>query len=631
VHHRLLPLILSPLGLFLQARAEAAGKVLVWAHPDQAAGATDSSAALLDSLGRLGIEAVAASDLLAQDLSGFQGVAAVLGTFPRKHLLTADEAAALAGYLHERRGALYLEGGDSWYDLPPVLAPLLGIGLDSDGAGDLSVLAGLDASPGPDLGGLTAPYDGENRSLDRLSVEGDGRPLWVNRDTGSIHAAYSGPAGGYRVIGSSFEFGGLTTERDEVLRSYLIALGLLESCGPPVAGLRASVTGRRVNLQWTNREDYESVAVTRDGEPPAALPGGSQEFEEEPGPGEHHYQVVAGLKGCVMPAAFSTAAVLEGAHVVVRPVETLPGLGDSAREIELALVANGRLPVTVKGLEALDLRGAAGLWVALGTRPFHHQLSMSEGQLLADYLTGASGPARPRLYLEGGDVWGSDPPTALRALDGVKLEAQAGLLPLRHLRGLDSGQGFSLSGLVRLPVDYTSETESLDSIAADPEVPGAGAVWIDDDSGDVLGVFRRDPAGRFALLSASFEFGGITHTRKERALLMGLYLTALESPAGPLAPLFRRGDADGNGVLGLSDPIQVLQMLFLGGSLDQDCADAADVDDDGAVGLTDAVVLLNYLFLAGPPPPPPGPASCGADPTPDDGLPECHPLAGGCG
>jgi sugar lactone lactonase YvrE len=81
---------------------------------------------------------------------------------------------------------------------------------------------------------------------------------------------------------------------------------------------------------------------------------------------------------------------------------------------------------------------------------------------------------------------------------------------------------------------------------------------------------------------------------------------------------FVRGDADINGALEVSDPIALLNFLFLGiGNIP--CRDAGDVDDSGEENLTDAVFLLNYLFLGGPEPASPFP-SCGLDPTDKDAL-----------
>lgn len=79
---------------------------------------------------------------------------------------------------------------------------------------------------------------------------------------------------------------------------------------------------------------------------------------------------------------------------------------------------------------------------------------------------------------------------------------------------------------------------------------------------------------------------------------------------------FRRGDANGDGSVDISDGIFTLLALFLGTS-EIPCDDAADADDTGVLDLTDSVYTFNYLFLCGDPPPAPGPLECGSDPTPD--------------
>src|SRR2546428_4608220 len=91
--------------------------------------------------------------------------------------------------------------------------------------------------------------------------------------------------------------------------------------------------------------------------------------------------------------------------------------------------------------------------------------------------------------------------------------------------------------------------------------------------------------------------------------------------AAPGASLFRRGDPDGDGKIGVSDAIQVLSWLFRGGPAPS-CLDAADANDDGLVNLTDPIRLLQWLFQGGEPLPVPGPIACGEDPTPDN-LPRC--------
>ncbi|MBI4600781.1 MAG: VCBS repeat-containing protein [Planctomycetes bacterium] len=87
------------------------------------------------------------------------------------------------------------------------------------------------------------------------------------------------------------------------------------------------------------------------------------------------------------------------------------------------------------------------------------------------------------------------------------------------------------------------------------------------------------------------------------------------------AERFRRGDADVDARVNLTDAVVTLEHLFQGGG-PLACGDAADVDDDGRVNLTDVILLLGYLFQAGAPPAVPGPESCGEDPGGDD-LGDC--------
>lgn len=83
--------------------------------------------------------------------------------------------------------------------------------------------------------------------------------------------------------------------------------------------------------------------------------------------------------------------------------------------------------------------------------------------------------------------------------------------------------------------------------------------------------------------------------------------------------LFRRGDANDDGAVDLSDAITTLLCLFDGETLA--CPDAADSNDDGTLNLGDPVFLLSYLFAHGESPALPG-TDCGEDRTGDD-LPFC--------
>ncbi|HAK97315.1 MAG TPA: hypothetical protein DCM87_20580 [Planctomycetes bacterium] len=84
--------------------------------------------------------------------------------------------------------------------------------------------------------------------------------------------------------------------------------------------------------------------------------------------------------------------------------------------------------------------------------------------------------------------------------------------------------------------------------------------------------------------------------------------------APPPPPGFIRGDANGDGVVDLSDPVMILLCLFAGRATD--CEDALDANDGGRVDIADAVYVLSYLFARGAAMPAPFPAR-GEDTTPD--------------
>lgn len=92
-------------------------------------------------------------------------------------------------------------------------------------------------------------------------------------------------------------------------------------------------------------------------------------------------------------------------------------------------------------------------------------------------------------------------------------------------------------------------------------------------------------------------------------------LTLVGRPAFSVPGGFVRGEANGDGVVDLSDAVTVLLYLFA--DLSVSCVDALDANDSGALDLADTVYLLTYLFADGPAPPAPFPGS-GEDPTADD-------------
>lgn len=93
-------------------------------------------------------------------------------------------------------------------------------------------------------------------------------------------------------------------------------------------------------------------------------------------------------------------------------------------------------------------------------------------------------------------------------------------------------------------------------------------------------------------------------------------LGAAEPPGdGGSAHRFRRGDANADGGLDLSDAVRILDHLFLGAPAPL-CLDAADANDDGVVDMSDPVAVLTFLVRGARTLPAPSPEP-GADPTAD--------------
>jgi hypothetical protein len=91
---------------------------------------------------------------------------------------------------------------------------------------------------------------------------------------------------------------------------------------------------------------------------------------------------------------------------------------------------------------------------------------------------------------------------------------------------------------------------------------------------------------------------------------------AVPDECDPVSALpFRRGDANQDAKVNISDPVSILRHLFMaGGRLG--CRKAADANDDGKLDLSDAVSILQFLFLGQGGLPEPF-LSCGVDSTED--------------
>ena len=113
----------------------------------------------------------------------------------------------------------------------------------------------------------------------------------------------------------------------------------------------------------------------------------------------------------------------------------------------------------------------------------------------------------------------------------------------------------------------------------------------------------------------------------KRAWIVGLlHIGTLTTVAAfipfPEEIIFRRGDANMDGRVDMTDAVFVTQYLFLGGC-EPPCMNQADANNDGVVDVSDSIHLLSWLFTDGAEPPFPGPQGevCTLD---DEPYPGCR-------
>jgi PKD repeat protein len=169
------------------------------------------------------------------NLNLYTSVFVCLGIYSNNYKLTAAQGQALAAYLNAG-GRLYMEGGDTWkYDTQTQVHGMFGIQGLADGSGDLGTIAGVNATM---TQGMSFGYNGDNNWIDRLTAVNTGVAI-LNNQSPQYICAVANETTGYRTIGMSMEFGGLTGNRTALMEKYLLFFGLLQ---PLTADFTADAT-----------------------------------------------------------------------------------------------------------------------------------------------------------------------------------------------------------------------------------------------------------------------------------------------------------------------------------------------------------------------------------------------------
>jgi hypothetical protein len=141
-----------------------------------------------------------------------------------------------------------------------------------------------------------------------------------------------------------------------------------------------------------------------------------------------------------------------------------------------------------------DLNLYASIFVCLGIYSNNHVLTSSEGTQLANYLT-----AGGNLYMEGGDTWYYDTPTAVH--------------PMFNITGLSDGTG-DLGTLLGQPgslaqgmtFTYSGENSYMDHIAAVPP-----AVLMFNNASPLYGAAVQYNSGSYKTIGSVFQFGSLVN------------------------------------------------------------------------------------------------------------------------
>jgi PKD repeat protein len=162
------------------------------------------------------------------DLNLYTSVFVCLGIYSNNHVLSSSEGTLLANYL-TAGGAIYMEGGDTWYyDTPTAVHAMFNINGESDGSSDLGTIVGY---AGTFTENMSFQYSGENNWIDHISAIAPAIDILKNVSP-SYGTGVAYDAGTYRTIGTSHEFGGLTdatfpSTKTELMRQYLIHLDVI--------------------------------------------------------------------------------------------------------------------------------------------------------------------------------------------------------------------------------------------------------------------------------------------------------------------------------------------------------------------------------------------------------------------
>lgn len=172
-------------------------------------------------------------------LAKYQVLFVCLGSYPMIAVLSAEQGTTLANFMNNH-GKVYMEGADTWsYNQQTTAHTMFKIDGTDDGDGDLAELEGVDDTF---TQGMLFNYNGDNNFIDHI-MPVDSAFVVLENSTKGYNTVIANDGGYYRTIGSSCEFGSVTStdhsDRDILMYEYINFLGISKN-NPLLANFIAS-------------------------------------------------------------------------------------------------------------------------------------------------------------------------------------------------------------------------------------------------------------------------------------------------------------------------------------------------------------------------------------------------------
>lgn len=216
----------------------------------------NSANQIVDAINSLGVAAEYSTSIPVNP-SLYTSLFVCLGIYNNNHQLSANEGQILANFVNSG-GNLYMEGGDTWaYDAQTAVHPLFGIYGTNDGSADMGTVIGVS---GTMTQGMAFSYSGDNNWMDHLEAI-NGATLILKNQSPAYGCGVINQQAGYKTIGLSFEFGGLSTGRNLLMEQFLIFFNLIQPLSANFTALPTSIFAGET-VQFTNSSSGNPISFS---------------------------------------------------------------------------------------------------------------------------------------------------------------------------------------------------------------------------------------------------------------------------------------------------------------------------------------------------------------------------------